>query len=55
LFTASESKNGIAFGIALQCDWFVKIASCISQNMPCTAAHIAASAAGQAFLWLLSG
>ena len=33
----------------------LKSESCIVQNFPCTDAHIAASAAGQAFWWLRSG
>ena len=35
--------------------WSAKILSCISQNLPCSAAATAAMAAGMALLWKGSG
>src|SRR4051812_25301583 len=43
---ASESKVARASGSAAQRSCVLKIASCMGQNLPCAAAHMAASAAG---------
>ena len=55
LWFASVSKNDAGFWSTSQIFCVAKSESCIGQNLSCTEAHIAASAAGTANWWMLSG
>ncbi len=55
LWFASVSKNDAGLWSFSQIFCVANSESCIGQNLSCTEAHIAASAAGTANWWMLSG